>query len=239
MLERHSRRPVARSVTLAGLAVLGLLLSGCGGSLGIHPGSAVVVGSDSVSMDKIDTDSGLICQAFLPQLQQGGQKVPMRYVRQLVATNLAQRALGQQLADAYSVQPTPDYANQVTQLTQQFASATPEIQRAVIDVEGGSAYLQNVQVAVGRQLLAASGSPSASTKSAFQRGQVATQDWLRSHSATIDPVFGASVDGGAFTQGYDQTSYPLSTLAAAGFRSTSQSADPAYTTGLPPSQICG
>ena len=30
-----------------------------------------------------------------------------------------------------------------------------------------------------------------------------------------------------------------SALAAAGFRSTSQSADPAYTAGLPPSQICG
>jgi hypothetical protein len=239
ILPRHPGRPVARSVTVAGLTLVGLLLSGCGGSLGIHPGSAVVIGSDSVSMDKIDSDAGRICQAFLPQLQQGGQKVPMRYVRQLVATNLAQRALGQQLADEYSVQPTSDYASQVTQLTQQFSTATPEVQQAVIDVEGGPAYLQNVQVAVGHQLLAASGNPTTKVKVAYQRGQVATQDWLRSNSATIDPVFGASVDGGAFTQGYDQTSYPLSTLAAAGFRSTSQSADPAYTAGLPPSQICG
>lgn len=239
ILQRHPGRPVARSVTVAGLAVLGVLLSGCGGGLGIHPGSAVVVGTDSVSMDKIDSDSGLICQAFLPQLQQGGQKVPMRYVRQVVATNLAQRALGQQLADEYSVQPTADYAHQVTQLTQQFTSASPEVLKAVVDVEGGAPYLQNVQVAVGHKLLADSGSPTTKVKVAYQRGQVATQDWLRSHTATIDPVFGAAVDGGAFTQGYDQTSYPLSTLAAAGFRSTSQSADPAYTAGLPPSQICG
>jgi hypothetical protein len=238
ILQRHPGRPVARSVTVAGLAVVGLLLSGCGGSLGIHPGSAAVVGDDTISMDTINSTTTLYCRAYLPQLQQQGQKVPMRFLRQFVAGSLAERDLGEQLAAEYAVQPTSDYANQQTQVAQQFASAEPDVKQAVLDVEGGPPYLQNVQVAIGHKLLAESGNPTTKTKVALQRGQVATQDWLRSHSAIIDPVFGTSLASGALTQGYDQTSYALSPLAAAGVASATQP-DPTYTAALPPSQICG
>ena len=122
ILQRHPGRPVARSVTVAGLAVLGLLLSGCGGALGIHPGSAVVVGTDSVSMDKIDTDSGLICQAFLPQLQQGGQKVPMRYVRQVVATR-----------DGRTTSPRPVAASTTAVTVSRLRTSAP-LDRPVVEV---------------------------------------------------------------------------------------------------------
>lgn len=238
ILQRHPGRPAGRSVTVAGLAVLGLLLSGCGGSLGIHPGSAVVVGDETVSMDKIDSTTTLYCQAYLPQLQQQGQKVPMRFLRQFVAGALAEHALGQQLAAEYSVRPTSDYATQQSQVAQQFASATPDVKAAVLEVEGGAPYLQNIQVAVGHKLLDASGNPTTQIKVALQRGQVATQDWLRSHPSSIDPVFGTSIASGALKQGYDQTSYAVSPLAAAGVASAQQPV-PAYTAALPPSQICG
>jgi hypothetical protein len=228
----------ARAVSTAGLAVVGLLLTGCGGSLGIHPGSAAVIGDDTISMDKVNSTTTLYCRAYLPQLQQQGQKVPMRYLRQFVAGSLAERDLGQQLADAYAVQPTSEYATQQAQVAQQFASAAPDVKAAVLDVEGGGPYLQNVQVEIGKKLLAASGSPTTQTKVALQRGQVATQDWLRSHPASIDPVFGTSVAGGAFTSAYDQTSYPVSALAAAGVAGANQPAA-SYTSALPPSQICG
>jgi hypothetical protein len=238
MLQRHAGRPVARSVSVAGLAFVGLLLSGCGGSLGIHPGSAAVIGDDTISMDKINSTATLYCRAYLPQLQQQGQKVPMRYLRQFVAGSLAERDLGQQLADEYAVQPTSDYAAQQAQVAQQFASAASDVKSAVLDVEGGAPYLQSVQVAVGHKLLGESGSPTTVDKVALQRGQVATQDWLRSHPASIDPVFGTKVAGGAFSSAYDQTSYAVSALAAAGVASVNQPQS-SYTAALPPSQVCG
>ncbi len=238
ILPRHPGRPVARSVTVAGLAVVGLLLSGCGGSLGIHPGSAAVIGDDTLTMDKIDGTTTLYCRAYLPQLQQQGQKLPMRYLRQFVAASLSQRDLGQQLADQYAVQPTSQYQDHLNQVAQQFATAAPDVKQAVLDVEGGSAYLQTIQVAIGEKLLAESGTPTTKTKAALQRGEVATQDWLRTHPVSIDPVFGVGVDGGAFQAVHDQTSYPLSALASAGAADTSQP-DPTYTAALTPGQLCG
>jgi hypothetical protein len=228
----------ARAVSAVGLAVVGMLLSGCGGSIGIHPGSAALIGDDTISMDKVDSTATLYCRAYLPQLQQQGQKVPMRYLRQFVAGSLAQRDLGQQLADAYAVQPTSDYASEQAQVAQQFVAAAPDVKTAVLDVEGGAPYLQSVQVAIGEKLLASSGNPTTDTKVALQRGQVATQDWLHSHSAIIDPVLGNVVSDGQFTASYDQTSYAVSPLAAAGVASAAQPV-PSYTSALPPSQVCG
>jgi hypothetical protein len=236
---RHHRgRPVARSAGAAGLAVAGLLLSGCGGSLGIHPGSAAVIGDDTISMDKVNSTTTLYCRAYLPQLQQQGQKVPMRYLRQFVAGSLAERVLGQQLADEYAVQPTSDYTSEQAQVEEQFASAPPDVKAAVLDVEGGVPYLQSVEVEIGKKLLSESGSPTTKAKVALQRGQVAAQDWLRSHDASIDPVLGQDVADGAFTSVYDQTSYAVSPLAAAGVAGADQP-ESSYTAALPPSQICG
>ncbi len=239
MSSRQRGRSVGRSVALAGLALVGLVLSGCGGSVGIHPGSAAVVGDESLSMSKIDDTTALYCRAYLPQIQQSSTKqIPMRLLRQYVAASLSQRLLGEQLASQYDVQPGSQYTQRIDQITQQFASASPDAKKAVVDVEGGDAYLQTVQVAIGQKLLAESGQPAGSLKAALQRGVVATQDWLTSHSIRIDPVFGVAVDGGQFKPATDQTSYPLSALASQGTSATSQQ-DPAYVGALPPAQVCG
>jgi thiol-disulfide isomerase/thioredoxin len=238
ILPRHPGRPVARSVTFVGLALVGLLLSGCGGSLGIHPGSAAVIGDDTLTMNKIDSTTTLYCRAYLPQLQQQGQKLPMHYLRQFVAASLAQRDLGQQLADQYAVQPTSQYQDRLNQVSQQFASAAPDVKQAVLDVEGGDPYLQTIQVAIGEKLLAEAGTPTTKAKAALQRGQVATPDWLRTPQVAIDPVFGVGVDGGAFKAFRDQTSYPLSALASAGAAGAA-APDPTYTAALTPGQLCG
>src|SRR3954452_5129140 len=74
------QRPARRSVGVMGLALAGLALTGCGPSLGIHPGSAVVVDDRTLSMSHVDTTSSLYCKAYIPQIQQqssGG--VPMRF----------------------------------------------------------------------------------------------------------------------------------------------------------------
>ncbi|MGA8248667.1 MAG: hypothetical protein WB797_17295 [Nocardioides sp.] len=235
----EARARVGRSVALVGLAVVGLVLSGCGASVGIHPGSAAVVGDESLSMSRIDDTTALYCKAYLPQIQQSSTKlIPMRLLRQYVAASLSQRLLGEQLASEYDVRPTSQYTQRIDQIEQQFASASADAKKAVVDVEGGDAYLQTVQVAIGQKLLAASGRSAGSVKAALERGQVATQDWLTTHTIRIDPVFGVAVDGGQFKPATDQTSYPLSVLASQGASSTTQQ-DPAYVGALPPSQVCG
>jgi hypothetical protein len=238
---RPARRSRASLRTLIGLAAAGLLLAGCGSSIGIHPGSAAVIGADSVSMDKIDSTSTLYCKAYVAsQQQQSAQQqtgpVPMGLFRSYVAGSLAKRLLGEQIADQYAVQPASGYQSQVSQLRSALASAPSDQLDAVIDVAAADAYLQNVQVAVGQKLTGNEGQSNADLKAALQRGQVATQDWLNDHDAFIDPVFALSVDGGKFSRRQDQTSYALSTFAAQGSK---DQPDPDYISALPAAQRCG
>jgi hypothetical protein len=233
--------PTRQRVALAGIAAAGLLLTGCGSSLGIHPGNAVVVGSDTVSMSKVDTTSALFCKVYVAQQQlQSSQQqsgpLPLGSFRSYAASSLAKRALGQQLADQYSVQPASGYQTQVSQFQQALASSSPEERDAAIAVAGADAYLENVEVSVGQEITGATGQTNADLKAALQRGQVAASDWLNDHDAFVDPVFGLAVHGGTFTALKDQTSYPLSALASQGAAAQPASS---YTSALPASQVCG
>lgn len=241
ILKRPTRRHRASLRAVLGLAVAGLALTGCGSSIGIHPGSAAVIGGDSVSLDKIDSTSTLYCKAYVTSQQQASAQqqsgpVPMGLFRSFVAGSLAKRLLGEQLAEQYDVQPASGYQSQVSQITSALASAPADQRNAVIDVAAADAYLQNVQVAIGQKLTGNEGQSNADVKAALQRGQVATQDWLGDHDAFIDPVFSISVDGGKFSRQQDQTSYALSTFAAQGSK---QQPDQDYTAALPAAQRCG
>ena len=232
----RSRRPVA----LVGLAAAGLVLSGCGSSLGIHPGSAAVIGDETLSMSKIDDTSTLFCTVYVAQSQSSQQQqsgpLPMGSFRSFAAASLSKRLLGQQLADQYGVEPAPGYQQAVTQYEQALASSPADERDAAIEVAGADAYLQNVQVAVGQQLTGNSGQSNADLKAALERGKVATQDWLNDHDAFIDPVFGISVDDGAFTPQQNQTSYPLSSFASQGAQAQP---DASFVSSLPTAQVCG
>lgn len=238
--KRPAGRPRAKVRVVVGLAATGLLLTGCGSSLGIHPGSAAVIGTDTLSMDKIDSTTTLYCQAYVTSSQQSSQQqsgpAPMGLFRSYVAGSLSKRLLGQQLADQYDVQPASGYQAQVSQLQSALASVPADQRDAVIDVAASDAYLQNVQVAVGQQLTGNEGQSNADLKAALARGQVATQDWLDHHEAVVDPVFSIAVDGGKFTRELNQTSYPLSAFASQGAQATP---DASYVSALPAAQRCG
>jgi hypothetical protein len=231
---------------VAVLAAAGLLLSGCGSSLGIHPGAAASVGGQTVSMHTIDDTTKSFCIAYVKQAQQsqqgaGSGPLPMSTFRSYVASSLAQRLLGRELADQYSVQPAADYQRQVDQYQQALASSPAEERDAVVQVAAAQAYLQNVQISIGQQLTGDTGTDDAAVKAQLQRGEVATQDWLNDHDVSIDPVFGVAVDGGKFTTGHrDQTSYAVSALARGGVEADTSGQGPpeSYTSALPPSQIC-
>ena len=235
--QRRTRGPAV----LVGLALTGLLLTGCGSSVGIHPGSAAMVGDGTVSMSTIDDTAKLYCQVFITSSQQSQQgqsgPQPMGLFRGFVAASLAKRLLGQALAGQYDVEPANGYQTQLSQIEQAFASAPADQRQAVIDVAGSDAYLQNVQVAIGQQLTGNQGQSDDDVNAALRRGEVATQEWLNDHDAFIDPVFNISVDGGKFTRELDQTSYPVSALASAGARTAAP--DESYSSALPAVQRCG
>ncbi len=237
ILPRQRRARVSALVAVLGA----LLLAGCGSSLGIHPGAAAAVGDQTVSMSKIDRTSTLYCKAYVAQAQasQPGP-IPMGSFRSYVASGLAKRMLGEAIAAQYAVQPAPGYQQQVSQLRQALASTPTDQRDAVIEVASADAYLQNVQVAIGRQLTGNTGQTNQDIKAALQRGEVATQEWLAGHDVSIDPVFGLAVDGGRFSPSRDETSYPLSPLASAGAQAaTSQQGPPeTYTAALPANQLC-
>jgi len=69
ILTRQRRAPVVAVV----VAICGLLLTGCGDNVGVHPGSAAVVDGQSLSMNKIDDTTKLYCQAYVAQSQQSQQ----------------------------------------------------------------------------------------------------------------------------------------------------------------------
>jgi uncharacterized protein YceK len=239
---RTRRRPAS---VLAVVLAAGLLLSGCGSSVGIHPGAAATVGGETVSMSTIDKTTKSFCTAYVKQSQtqhqQASGPLPMGTFRSYVASSLAQRALGRQLADAYGVQPAAGYQSQVAQYQSALASSPADERDAVVEVAAAQAYLQNVQVAIGQRLTGNTGSSDSDVKAQLQRGEVATQDWLNDHDVAIDPVFGIDVDGGKFTTGHrDQTSYAVSALARGGVEADSGANGPpsSYTSALPPSQIC-
>jgi hypothetical protein len=240
ILTRQRRAP--RPAVLVGLALTSLLLTGCGSSIGIHPGYAAVVGDRTVSMSRIDNTATLYCQVYISSSQQSQQgqsgPQPMGLFRSYVAASLAKRLLGQALADDYDVEAATGYQRQLSQIQQAFASAPAGQRQAVIDVAGSDAYLQNVQVAIGQQLTGNEGQSDDDVNAALQRGQVATQEWLNDHDAFVDPVFDISVDGGKFTREQDQTSYPVSALASAGAQTTA-APDESYTSALPEAQRCG
>jgi hypothetical protein len=227
-------------------ALAGLLLTGCGSSLGIHPGSAAVVGGETLSMGNIDDTATLYCQAYVTNSQQQSQQtpsqsgpIPMSSFRSYVASSLTKRLLGRELADQYAVKPASGYQSAVSRYQQALASSPADQRDAVIEVAAADAYLQNVQVAIGQQLTGSAGQSNDDIRAALQRGEVATQDWLNDHDAAIDPVFGIAVDGGRFSPDRDQTSYPLSPLASAGAQAAGQQGPPdSYTSALPPSQLC-
>lgn len=233
---RQPSRP--RPAALVGLALAAVALTGCGPSLGINPGAAAVVGDRSVSMSRIDSTTDLYCEALGPLIEQKAPSgLPLSLIRQQVAANLTERLLGEQLAAQYDVQPSSEYAAAVANIRQQFGSASKDAVDAGIEVAGGDPYLKTVQLAIGRKLLTESGQTNPSDKAAFARGQVATQDWLKDRDIKVDPSLGVTFSGATPTFKRDQTSFPVSALASQGNADPSNP-DPAYTSALPPSQVC-
>jgi hypothetical protein len=231
-----SRR--SKGQVLAGVVALAAFtLSGCGGAI---PGVAVEVGDQSVSTSRVDELTVAYCEGLEPQLESRGSVFPMSYVRGYVVRNLAVRAAAEQLAEDYDVQLPASYAESVRSLREQLAAGFREDRiDDVVEVESVGAYVQAVQLEVGRLLLAGEGDSGAAQDAQLARGQQAMTEWLGEHPAEVNPRYGikvvdVSLDAPAFVD--TSTSYALSENATKGAQAEP---DQAYAAGLPASQRCG
>lgn len=226
------RRPF---VAAAGLAVSAALLSGCNGA---HPGVAVQVGDDYVSLSKIDSESVKYCEAYADQISQSGTSIPLGYVRQVVASGLADRLLGEQLAHQYDVQPSKEYSAFLSQVDLQFKAASDDVKHTVIDVDGGTPYLQTVQLSIGKKLLDEEGKSSTDQNVLLARGKAATDEYLKSNRVEADPVLGIDFKDGRASANGDHTAYGVSAAGKVPL-DNSTTPDVGYTSSLTGSQRCG
>lgn len=219
---------------LAGLAVASaFLLAGCGG---LHPGAAVLVGNETITMSHVDRVAGDYCQAIEKQLQGNHQVVPQRYLRGGVAGTLALTAAARQLADQYGVTAGKQYDQQVATLQSGVAQLPDSVRASVVEVESAKTYVEGVEAAVGQKLLAGQSAAQQGYTQSVARGKQALDDWLTAHDVQFDPQLGVKVDKGAIVPADTSLSFPVGTAATQGAATTP---DQTYAASLPDAHRCG
>jgi hypothetical protein len=234
-MPRPGRRvgPVAGLVV--GLVVSGALLAGCGDA---HPGVAVQAGDQTVSVDEVDTLAKDFCTVLAPQLksQQEPQTLPLSYLRGGIAGLLAQRAVAEQLAEQYDVEPGELYEKKVSDVRASVSTLDENVQDAVVTVQSTGNYVEGIEAAVGEKLLAAEGTTDAQFSDKVKRGQRAFNDWVDEHGVRFDPEFGVEMDNGQVKSVDTSVSYAVGEAAKQG---AAQQPDQTYAKSLPSAHTCG
>ncbi|MCW2853814.1 MAG: hypothetical protein JWM84_3478 [Nocardioides sp.] len=228
---RGSRARLAALAT----AVLAVSLTGCGvAGTSFQPGVAAEVDGQKISTDRVDRLVGDYCDAVREQLQQDGSVVPLGYLRSGVVGQLALVSAAEQLAAEHGVDPTQDYERVVTDLEAQTRDLPEDQRDAVVEVNGSSAYVQAVQLAVGDKLLGEEGEPSG-PQAAGQRGADELKAWLDDHDIDINPEFGIAFEDGQVVSEDTQLAFAVGDTATT---SALEAPDQEYAKSLPASQRC-
>jgi peptidyl-prolyl cis-trans isomerase SurA len=210
-------------------------LTGCGvAGTSFQPGVAAEVDGQKISTDRVDRLVGDYCDAVREQLQQDGSVVPLGYLRSGVVGQLALVSAAEQLAAEHGVDPTQDYERVVTDLEAQTRDLPEDQRDAVVEVNGSSAYVQAVQLAVGDKLLGEEGEPSG-PEAAGQRGADELNAWLDDHDIDINPEFGIAFEDGQVVSEDTQLAFAVGDTATT---SALEAPDQEYAKSLPASQRC-
>lgn len=225
---------MSRPGLIAGLALAGALLTGCGSA---SPGVAVQVGDAEITTNRVDELAGEYCRAIEDQLaaQNPPQVVPNRYFRGGIAGTLTMREIGEQVAEEYGVEAGSVYDEKVAQLEQSVAVLDVDVREAVIEVESSSAYVEAIQAAVGEILLEEEGASADEYSDQVARGQQVFEDWISENGVTFDPALGVTLDKGQIRSADTSISYAVGDNAVKG---AADEPDPAYAAALPDSQTC-
>lgn len=206
------------------------MLAGCG----VHPGAAAVVGSETISEERVDDVAVAVCSANLASAQASGQPaptLPSRGAREVAVRILIETELSQQFGAAEGVKANQQQVSQAVAQNESGLAMLPEDQRedfrtALRDYTEGQLML----IEVGRRSLGT----EATEDEAIAEGQKQLAEYAEDLEIEVDPKFGRFEDG-AFKRGGSSLSVPASDAAKAGER---DQPDEAFVAALPSSQQC-
>jgi hypothetical protein len=229
------RRPLRRSGLAAAALLAALGLSGCT----MHPGSAAVVGGDSISASTVDQVASSYCAAVAAANRQGGASndQPTRELRRGVLNGLIQANVVRRAAATFHVRVTPAEVHQLVSTEARLPTGVPAADRAqVLRFFTQVARTQLLIRAIGfRVLTRSSAGPPPSPKAAYLRGRATVAHYAATLGTTVDPRYGRYTPKGVvFASG--SLSVPVSAAAREADRS---SVDAAWVSSLPVSQTCG
>lgn len=211
-----------------------LIATGCGADLKqpLHPGDAVVVSGDHITIETVDELAVAMCELEKPGLAQQGFAVPMSFVRSLAAESLATDVLLEEFA-----------VEQGIDLDEVRRGVREEAKALVADVPAelrGDAEKRIVIEGVRRAVLSIAGSggnPKADPEQAAAQGRVLFDEHRKAADLVRDPRFGdVDLDTFAFSGGNGSLSVDADADAGA---AEGGALDQAVVAALPADQRCG
>lgn len=177
----------SRTVLAAVAAAAGLTLSACSA----HPGSAAVVGDESISDSRVDDVASALCAAQGGG-QSGGQDLASRGARQGALDVLINSALSRQYGASQGVQPDQEQVSAALAANAQNISGLPaEHRQEFKDTLREYAEGQLMLIDIGRRELAKAGTKNATEQQAVSEGTKLRNAWAAKNAdVTVDPRFG-------------------------------------------------
>ena len=228
---RTRKGPVAALLTVAAA----LLMSACS----THPGSAAVVGSETISAHQLDDVAIALCSAQAGAGQQGQQpqELASRAARRGALDVMINSALSRQYGKAQGVQADQEQISAAVDANAEQIAALPAQRRDDFeDTLREYAEGQLVLIEVGRRELAKTGAPNATEQQAVSEGLKLRNAWAEKNAdVSVDPRYG-KYSKNALVGASGSLSVAVSSAAEDG-----ASPDPSagWVTALPASQKCG
>jgi len=225
---------VSRSRLLRGLVVATVsacALTGCG----THPGSAAVVGSETITDTRLDDVAGALCAAQASSAQQP-QALASRAALQGALSVLVESALSRQYAKSRGVEADQEQVSAALAANKTTIDALPAAERPVfretlIDYAEGQLSL----IDIGRRVLRQRGTKAPTDQRALATATRLRNQWAaRNADVSVDPRYG-TFSAGALKASNGSLSVPVSSEAVAGAAPTP---GPDWIASLPANQKC-
>jgi hypothetical protein len=228
-------RTVRGSVLTSFVVVAAVLMTACS----THPGSAAVVGSESITDAKVDEVALALCaaQAGGGSGQQQPQDLASRAARQGALDVLINSTLSRQYGESQGVEPDQEQVSAALSANAQNIAGLPGEHRSAFK-ETLRAYAEGqlMLIELGRRQLAKSGTANATEEQAVAEGTKLRNAWAAKHAdVSVDPRFG-EYSKNALLSKSGSLSVATSKSATDG---GSPDPSPGWIASLPASQKCG
>jgi hypothetical protein len=176
-----------RTVLAVLTAAAGLALSACS----VHPGSAAVVGAESISESRVDDVATALCAAQKGG-QNGGQDLASRGARQGALDVLINGALSRQYGASQGVQPDQGQVSAALAANaQNISGLPPALRQDFTDTLREYAEGQLMLIDIGRRELAKTGKQNVTEQQAVSEGTKLRNAWAAKNvEVSVDPRFG-------------------------------------------------